>query len=411
MAYRVLLNDGMDKEGIEMLREAGFEIDTQKRDLEGLIREVGNFDAITVRSSTKVTKEIIEAGYKGSLKIIGRAGVEADNVDTDAASTYGIPVSNAPHGNTNATAEHALGLIFALSRKLVQAHESLKKDGSWLRKQLEGAEVFGATLGIIGCGRIGQELSQKAIALGIKVIGYDQYLRRVESNYPNSRIEYMPKEQVLRQADYVSIHTGGKEIIIGAQELSLMKPTAFLINVSRGANVDEEALYEALLDKRIAGAGIDVYKEEPKKEGEKLENRLLSLENKNLIVTPHLGASTKKAQLETSKEMAGVIIDYFTRGTLSNPLNLIDTTTGVEVKEKVYPLFIHNKDVPGAYGRIGRLLGDHQINIGPTLSGKFILKDGTKTGGINTVFLVEQEPSQEVLQKLEKLDVVYRARI
>src|SRR3989338_4794956 len=169
---RVLLNDGMDEEGLEVFKRAGIETDTRKRDIGKLVDEIGGFDSLVVRSATKVTRDVIEAGVKGNLIIIGRAGVGYDNVDVDAASEYGLVVKYAPHGNTNATAELAIALMLSVSRNIPQAHSSLV-DGVWRKKEFQGRELSHKTLGIIGCGRVGQRLSQLVIGFDMEVIGYD----------------------------------------------------------------------------------------------------------------------------------------------------------------------------------------------------------------------------------------------
>jgi D-3-phosphoglycerate dehydrogenase / 2-oxoglutarate reductase len=304
---KVLLNDGLHEEGLRVFENAGIAIDTKKRGPGSLVREIGEFDALVVRSATNVTRDVIEAGVKGNLKIVGRAGIGYDNIDTVAASQNGVVVKNAPWSNINSTAELALTLMLNGSRKLPQAHCSLKH-GVWNKKQFEGSELSGKTLGIIGCGRIGQRLSELVLGFHMEVVGYDPVVK------VNSRIKFLSKEEVLRRSDYISIHTSGKEVVIGEKEISLMKPTAYLVNTSRGCIVDEEALFKALKEGRIAGVGLDVYEGEPKSEGEKFRCRLRDLDN--VIFSPHLGASTKEAQLKTSVEIAQVVADFLKRGRL-----------------------------------------------------------------------------------------------
>ena len=202
---KVLLNDGLEKEGLQLFQDAGIETDKQKRDPKTLVTEIGNFDALVVRSATKVTREVIEAGAKGKLKIIGRAGVGVDNIDLEAASEYGIVVKSAPSGNTNAVAELALALMLSLSRNVPQAHLTLKK-GVWSKEKLKGTEMSHKTLGLLGCGRIGQRLATIAHrGFDMDIIGFDI------KPCPESGISFLTKEEVLKKADYISIHTGGKE--------------------------------------------------------------------------------------------------------------------------------------------------------------------------------------------------------
>lgn len=350
---KVLLNDGLEKEGLKLFQEAGIETDTKKRDLAGLIAEIGQFDALIVRSATKVTREVIEAGAKGKLKIIGRAGVGFDNIDAAAASENGIVVKIAPYGSTNAVAELAIDLMLSISRNTPQAHNSLK-NGVWVKKKLEGTELAYKTLGLLGCGRIGQKVAQIAKrGFDMEIIGYD-----IKPCF-ESGIKFMTKEEVLAKADYLSIHTGGKDIIVGAKELALMKPTAFIINTSRGNNIDQQALYTALREGKIGGYATDVYKEEPKAEGDPFADKLKELDN--VVMSSHLGASTVEAQRETSTEMARVVSSYLLGGDFTNAVNAGES---IEVEAKtVFTLFIHHKDVPGVFANIDKVLADNNINI------------------------------------------------
>src|SRR4030065_907519 len=258
---KVLLNDGLEKEGIALFEEFGIETDTQKRDLQTLVADISQFDALVVRSATKVTREVRESGAKGKQKKIGRAGVGYDNIDVLAASENGIVVKSAPYGNTNAVAELTMGMMLSIARYIPHAHKSLK-NGTWKKEQLKGTELAYKTLGILGCGKIGQrvgELSRRGFDM--EVIGYDI------QPCLESTIKFVSKEEVLTKADFVTISTGGTGIVVGKKELSLMKPTAYLINTSRGSNVDEQALYKALKAKSIEGAALAAYPEEPKMEG------------------------------------------------------------------------------------------------------------------------------------------------
>ena len=353
LTVKVLLNDGLEPEGLKVFQKAGIETDIKKRDLNGLIVDIGQFDALVVRSATKVTREVIEAGAKGNLKIIGRAGVGYDNIDVAAASEYGIVVKIAPYGSTNAVAELAIGLMLGISRNTPQAHHSLK-NGTWIKKKFEGTELAYKTLGIIGCGRIGQKLAQIAKrGFDMELIGYDICPSQ------ESGIKYVSKEEVLKNADYLSIHTGGKDIIIGEKEFAQMKPTAFIINTSRGNNIDQTALYNALKEKKIGGYATDVYKEEPKAEGDLFNDKLKELDN--VVLSSHLGASTVEAQIATSTEIARVLSGYLMGGDFTNAVNAGEN---IDVEEKqVFTLFIHHKDVPGVFANIDRILAENNINI------------------------------------------------
>ena len=386
---KVLLNDGLEKEGIALLQESGLETDTRKRDLQALIAEIGQFDALIVRSATKVTREVIEAGAKGKLKIIGRAGVGYDNIDVAAASENGVVVKSAPYGNTNAVAELTLGLMLNVSRYIPLAHQSLR-NGLWKKEKLKGTELSFKTLGILGCGKIGQRVAELARrGFDMEVIGYD-IKPCVESS-----IRFVSKEDVLAKADYVSIHTGGKDVIVGEKELGLMKQTAYLINTSRGSNVDEKALYKALKDKRIGGAALDVYEDEPKADGAEFKSKLRALDN--VVFSSHLGASTVEAQRETSIEIARVVAGYLRGGDFTDSVNAGES---IELEERpVYTLFIHHRDVPGVFANIDKVLADNDINIRANYSRQI-----GKSGYAVSVYVVHKKVPAEIIKTLKGIE-------
>ena len=383
------MNDGLEKEGLALLHEAGIETDTKKRELQALVAEVGKFDALIVRSATKVTREVLEAGAKGNLKIVGRAGVGYDNIDVVAASENGVVVKFAPYGNTNAVAELTLALMLDVARNVPQACYSLKT-GVWRKKAFKGTELAFKTLGILGCGKIGQRLSDIARrGFDMEVIGYDI------KPCLESSIKFVSKEEVLARADFVSIHTGGKDVIVGEKELGLMKPTAFLINTSRGSNVDEKALFEALKAKRIAGAALDVYVNEPKIEGSEFSNRLCELDN--VVFSAHLGASTVEAQRETSLEIARVVAGYLRGGDFANSVNAGES---IELEERpVYPLFIHHRDVPGVFANIDKVLAENDINIRANYSRQI-----GKSGYAVSVYVVHKKVPAKIIETLKGIE-------
>jgi len=393
---KVLLNDGLEKNGIRLFEESGIQTDSQKRDQNGLVREMAQFDALVVRSSTRVTREVLEAGAKGKLKIVGRAGVGYDNIDVAAASEFGVVVKSAPYGNTNAVAELTLCLMLNASRNIPQAYRALK-DGIWVKEKLKGVELSYKTLGILGCGKIGQRVAEIARrALDMEVVGYDI------NPCLESSIKFLSKEEVLANADYVSIHTGGKEVIVGENELSLMKPTAFLINTSRGSNVDEQALYNALKNGRIAGAALDVYQDEPKVEEGEFRNKLRELDN--VILSSHLGASTVEAQKETSIEIARVIAGYLLGGDFTSAVNAGES---IELEEKpVHTLFIHHRDVPGVFAKIDQVLADNDINIRANYSRQI-----GKSGYAISVYVVHKKVSPEIIKTLKEIENVCNVKI
>ena len=386
---KALLNDGLEKEGIALLQESDLETDTQKRNLQTLIADISQFDALIVRSATKVTREVLEAGAKGKLKIVGRAGVGYDNIDVAAASENGVVVKSAPYGNTNAVAELTLGLMLSVSRNVPLAHQSLK-NGVWKKEKLKGTELSLKTLGILGCGKIGQKVGELARrGFDMDVLGYD--IRPCAE----SSIKFVSKEEVLGKADYVSIHTGGKDVIVGEKELALMKSTAFLINTSRGSNVDEKALYKALKAKQIAGAALDVYEDEPKTEGAEFKSKLRELDN--VVFSSHLGASTVEAQRETSIEIARVVAGYLRGGDFTDSVNAGES---IELEERpVYTLFIHHRDVPGVFANIDKVLADNDINIRANYSRQI-----GKSGFAISVYVVHKRVPAKIIETLKGIE-------
>lgn len=388
---KVLLNDGMDINGVRLFEDAGIGTDRNRRDPKALLEQIGFFDALVVRSATAVTREVIEAGARGKLKVVGRAGVGTDNIDVRAATENGVIVKSAPYGNTNATAELALALILSVSRKLPQGYCSLK-NGAWRKKLFVGSELSGKTLGILGCGRIGQRLSELVVGFNMQTIGYDPIVTNC------SRIKLVSKKKVLSNADFVSVHVNRNELLIGEKELSLMKPTAYVINTARGRNVDEEALYKALKTRRIAGAALDVFTEEPSQEDSEFTNMLSKLDN--VVLSPHLGASTAEAQKKTSIEMARVITDYLLRGNFSNAINVGES---IESEQRpLFSLFVYHSDKPGMFAKIDRVLADYDINIRENPSRQI------GEGYALAVYLIHQKVEQNVIEALKNLEGVIR---
>jgi D-3-phosphoglycerate dehydrogenase len=392
---KVLLNDGLEQEGLRLFAQLGIETDTKKRNPKALVADIGQFDALVVRSATKVTREVIESGAQGKLKIIGRAGVGYDNIDVDAASEKGVVVKSAPYGNTNAVAELTMGLILSISRNIPQSHESIKK-GVWTKQKLKGVELSHKTLGVVGCGKIGQRLAELARrGFDMDVIGYDV------KPCAETSIKYVAKEEVLKRSDYVSIHTGGKEVVVGEKELALMKPTAYLINTSRGQNIDDQALSKALKEKKIAGAALDVYEEEPKTENALFKNPLTQFDQ--VVFTAHLGASTKEAQTETSVEIARVVSNYLLGGDFANSVNAGES---IELEEHpVYTLFIHHRDVPGVFANIDKVLADNDINIRANYSRQI-----GKSGYAISVYVVHKKITPQIIQTLKKVENVQNVK-
>jgi len=301
---RVLVCDPVHEEGIEKLRRAGLEVDVKPAiSHEELRNAVSNYDALIVRSRTKVTKEIIEAGKQ--LKAIGRAGVGLDNIDLETAEKQGIAVLNTPDSPAEAVAELTIGLMISLARNISIADQAMK-GGEWIKKKLEGWELRDKTLGVIGLGNIGERVARIAKAMGMKILitkrtpPKPELLRELEG-------EFVPLLELLQRSDVVTIHvplTPQTHYMIGAKELKLMKNGAFLINTSRGAVVDEKALLEALQSGKLGGAALDVYETEPPTD-------LTLIRLPNVICTCHIGAQTKEAERAASNMIAERIINLF----------------------------------------------------------------------------------------------------
>jgi len=312
---KVLVGDALSEVGVKIFQETpGIEVDV----ITGLSPEelkeiIGKYDALVIRSATKVTEDIIMAA--SNLKVIGRAGIGLDNVDIPVASRQGIVVMNTPYGNTITTAEHTIAMIMALSRNIPQATASLK-DGKWEKKKLKGRELFNKTLGLIGAGNIGGIVADRAKGLKMKVIIYDPYIK--PETIEELDVESVSLDELLKRSDYVTIHTPKTEEtknLINKETLAKMKKGAMLINCARGGIVNEDDLYEALKSGHLWGAAIDVFSTEPPG-----KNKLLELNN--FICTPHLGASTSEAQVNVARDVAEQIVAYLLEGTVKNAVNI-----------------------------------------------------------------------------------------
>lgn len=297
---KVLANDGLEISAINEIKKNGIYIETRHLDKEELIENIKNYDVLVVRSNTKVTSDVLEAGAKGNLKLVIRAGVGIDNIDLDYAKKVGIKVSNTPDASSDSVAELALGHMFSVARYIAVANYTMR-NGQWNKKQYKGSEIAGKILGIIGMGRIGKALAGKAEALGMKIIYAD-----VLGKQDNLAYEFMDLDNLLKVSDYVSLHVPydkDKGALISSREISMMKEGAVIINCARGKVVDEEALLEGLNSGKLAGAGIDVFEQEPSKNTELINHERVS-------VTPHIGASTKEAQERIGKEVAAIVINF-----------------------------------------------------------------------------------------------------
>lgn len=296
---RILASDGMDKSGVAALKELGHEVVEQFYEPDELAKQVKEFDILVVRSATKVRKPIIDAAKQGGrLKLIIRGGVGVDNIDVDYAEANGISVKNTPKASSNTVAELAMAHMFSVARFISVAGFTMRND-AWEKNAYKGVELAGKTLGVIGYGRIGQMLGQKAQAMGMKVLAYDIY--KVDGLECDT-MKYVEMDELLRSSDFISLHTpsiDGKPLI-NADTINKMKDGAILINTSRGNNVDETALLDALNSGKLFGAGLDVYAEEPAR------NKAL-YSHPRVSCTPHIGASTAEAQKRIGGEIVEII--------------------------------------------------------------------------------------------------------
>ncbi len=294
---KVLVSDPIAKEAIDILNKAGIEaVEQTGLSPDDLIKAIPEYDGIIVRSATKVTKDVIEAGKK--LKVIGRAGVGLDNVDRAAAKEKNIKVVNTPAATSISVAELALGMMFSAARRIPQATASTKA-GKWEKKKFKGFELFGKTLGIIGVGRIGTELAKRAKAMGMKVLAYDPYIKTHEL------AQISDLDTLFKESDYISLHipkTDETTHILNKAAFDKMKEGVVIVNCARGGVVDEDALYDAIASGKVRIAAMDVYEVEPAK-----EHKLFNLEQS--ILTPHIGAQTAEGQLRAGVQIAELVRD------------------------------------------------------------------------------------------------------
>ena len=312
---KVLISDALSPAAVQIFKDRGIEVDFQPalgKDKEKLAAAIGNYDGLAIRSATKVTGKILE--WAKNLKVIGRAGIGVDNVDIPAATARGIIVMNTPFGNSITTAEHAISLMLALARQIPEADASTRA-GKWEKNKFMGVEIFGKTLGVIGCGNIGSIVADRALGLKMKVIAYDPYLSADRA--ADLGVEKVELDELFKRADFITLHTPLTEKtrnIVNADAIKIMKKGVRIINCARGGLVDEAALYEALKNKHVAGAAFDVFVTEPA-----TENPLFNLPN--VVCTPHLGASTSEAQENVALQIAEQMADYLLRGAITNAIN------------------------------------------------------------------------------------------
>lgn len=324
---KVLVSDNLSATGVEILKkESGLEVDVKTGlPKEELIKIIPEYDGLIVRSATKVVAEIIEASR--NLKVIGRAGIGVDNIDLDAAGKKGIIVMNAPEGNIITTAEHTMALLMSMSRNIPQARFALKNK-KWAPKEFMGVELFEKTLGIVGLGRIGSIVAERARAFHMKIVVHDPYISQERAE--KLGVELVELKDLLGRSDFLTLHTPGLagKPLLGKEEFDQMKPGIRIVNCARGSLIDDDALVEAVKSKKVAGAALDVYHKEP------LDFSSPLLEVDEIICTPHLGASTGEAQEKVAIAICDQLIDYLKYGNVRNAVNVpsIDAETLAQIK-------------------------------------------------------------------------------
>ncbi len=359
---KILVSDSLSEEGLMILKESGFDVvvDTGLSE-DQLVEKIKGVDALVIRSGTQVTARVIEAA--DSLKIIGRAGVGVDNVDTDAATKKGIIVSNTPDGNTLSAAEHTCAMMMAVARNIPQACASLKSE-KWERNKFMGVEFNKKVLGVIGLGRIGAEVAKRFQSFNMTVLGYDPFVS--EERAKSMGITLTTVEDICRKADFITVHTPlTKETrnIVNADMFNVMKPTARIVNCARGGIINEEDLVNAIESGKIAGAAIDVFVEEPPF-GSGL------LKSDKIIVTPHLGASTVEAQVNVAIDIAHEIINVLNGEGARSAVNI--PAVRPEVMEVISP-YVKLAEVSGKIA--ATLIGSSYDKIDLAYNGEISTKD------------------------------------
>jgi D-3-phosphoglycerate dehydrogenase / 2-oxoglutarate reductase len=320
MPPKVLISDELSDAAVQIFRDRGIEVDFQPKlgkDKDALAAIIGNYDGLAIRSATKATEKLI--AQAANLKVIGRAGIGVDNVDIPAASKKGIIVMNTPYGNSITTAEHAIAMMMAVARQIPEANASTHA-GKWEKSRFMGVELTGKVLGVIGAGNIGSIVCDRARGLKMKVVAYDPFLGQERADQLG--VEKVDLDTLLARADFITLHvplTEATKNVLSRDAIAKLKPGVRIVNCARGGLVDEQALAEALQSGRVAGAAFDVFAVEPA-----TDSPLFNLPN--VVVTPHLGASTTEAQENVALQVAEQMSDYLLTGAVSNALNMPSVT-------------------------------------------------------------------------------------
>ncbi|HHC29270.1 MAG TPA: phosphoglycerate dehydrogenase, partial [Rhodobacterales bacterium] len=358
MAPKVLVSDKLSESAVQIFRDRGIEVDFQPdlgKDKEALKAAIGAYDGLAIRSATKVTSAVLDAAT--NLKVVARAGIGVDNVDIPAASKKGVIVMNTPFGNSITTAEHAISMMMAVARQIPEADASTQA-GKWEKSKFMGVEVTSKTLGVIGAGNIGSIVCDRARGLKMKVIAYDPFLSQERAD--KMGVEKVELDDLLKRADFITLHvplTDKTRGILSAEAIAKTKKGVRIINCARGGLVDEAALAEAIKAGHVAGAGFDVFEVEPAK-----DSPLFGL--KNVVCTPHLGASTTEAQENVALQVAEQISDYLLTGAVTNSLNMPSVTAE---EAKVMGPWINLAGHLGAF--VGQLTSDPIEEVNITLDG------------------------------------------
>ena len=366
---RVLVADPIAEAGIATLQEdPSLQVDVRLGiSKDDLLRDAGLYEAIIVRSQTKITADVIAKADK--LRVVGRAGVGVDNIDVEAATARGVIVMNTPGGNTISTAEHAFTLMMSMARHIPQGHASVAA-AKWERKKFEGVELYNKTLAVLGMGRIGSEFARRAMAFGMRVVAYDPYLSASRARL--LRVELAEKlEEALREADFITLHmpsTPETHHLLDAERLALCKKGVRIVNCARGGLVDEAALLAALQSGQVAGAALDVFEQEPPPADHPL------LHHPKIVLTPHLGASTAEAQENVGIEIAQNIRKHLADGSVINAVNM------PSIDEKTLA-------VVGPYIKMAEALGRMASVLGPAQAESFRVEYSGKVGELDTTLV------------------------
>lgn len=387
---KVLVSDPLSEEGVRKLEtEAEVDVITNLSP-EELIERIKDYDALAIRSGTKVTAEVIAAAEK--LKVVGRAGVGVDNIDIDAATKKGIIVVNTPGGNTISAAEHTIAMMLSLARNIPQANNSLKA-GEWNRKKYTGVEVYNKTLGIVGLGRIGAEIATRMKSFGMHILAYDPFV--TEERAADLGIKLASLDEIFRESDFITVHTPlTKETrnLIDDEEFKIMKPGVRLINCARGGIINEEALARAVAEGRVAGAAVDVFTKEPP-----TGNPII--EQNGIVVTPHLGASTAEAQVNVAVAVAEQILAVARGDFPSNALNM------PAISSETMALMSPYMDLVEKMGKLAAQLGEGGYERFEIVYGGTVAEKDTKPVTISAVkgFLEALGHSANFVNSLMKL--------